>query len=233
MKRAYILLAALLLLLTGCAGKGQNHDVSVKDVCCPYDIRHKEDAVELTLWDGEQSGILWSVESVPEELVQVAEEEAGQEFTSRYRLTGMEEGAAKLTFTARQPDETVCFVLSLIVNVDAEGKAFVSTHQHQERKETAVDADGLTYEWNVDTNGILNFSFINQEENWSVAGDGGEVFVFSNMMSTSYGCKFSAQATAGGETTVILSGNRSQRTVHVLIRADDSGKMEVVSVQEQ
>ena len=148
-------------------------------------------------------------------------------------VTGKEEGAAQLTFTALQSDETVCFVLDLVVNVDSEGKVFVSSYQHQERKDNSVDADGLRYKWNVDTNGILNFSFINQEDRWSVSGDGADAFVLSNMMSTPSGCKFSAQAIAAGQTTIVLTSENSQRTIHVVIQADDQREMEVVSVQEQ
>jgi hypothetical protein len=85
----------------------------------------------------------------------------------------------------------------------------------------------------VDINGILNFSFINQEDHWSVSGDGADAFVLSNMMSTPSGCKFSAQAKAAGQTTIVLTSENSQRTIHVTIQADDQRKMEVTSVQEQ
>ena len=233
MKRAYVLLLALLLILTGCAKKEKINNISVKDVCCPYEINHKKDVVEITLHDGKQSGISWRVETVPEDICQVTEENIDKEYTCRYHLSGKEEGAAQLTFTALQTDQTACFVLSLVVNVDSEGKAFVSSYQHQERKDNSVDADGLNYKWNVDINGILNFSFINQEDHWSVSGDGTDAFVLSNMMSTPSGCKFSAQAIAAGQTTIVLTGENSQRTIHVTIQADDQRKMEVISVQEQ
>ena len=117
--------------------------------------------------------------------------------------------------------------------MDPEGKAVVSSYQHQERKDISVDADGLNYKWNVDTDGILNFSFINQEDHWSVSGDGADAFVLSNMMSTPSGCKFSARAIAAGQTTIVLTSENSQRTIHVTIQADDQRKMEVISVQEQ
>ena len=233
MKRAYVLLLALLLFLTGCTGKEKTNNVSVKDVCCPYEINHKKDGVEITLHDGRQSGILWRVETVPEDICQVTQENINKEYTCRYRLSGKEEGAAQLTFTALQSDETVCFVLDLVVNIDSEGKTSVSSYQHRERKDNVVDADGLRYKWNVDTNGILNFSFINQEDNWSVSGDGADTFVLSNMMSTPSGCKFSAQAIAAGQTTIVLVSENTQRTIHVVIRADAQWEMEVVSVQEQ
>ena len=233
MKRAYALFLALLLILTGCAKKEKTNHVAVKDICCPYEIIHKNDAVEITLRDGEQSGILWRVETVPEDICQVTQENIDEEYTSRYLLSGKEEGAAQLTFTALQSDETVRFALTLVVNVDSEGKTVVSSHQHQERKDNSVDADGLNYKWNVDINGILNFSFINQEDNWSVRGDGADVFVLSNMMSTPAGCKFSAQAKGAGQTTIVMVSENTQRTIHVVIQADDNGKIEVISVQEQ
>lgn len=233
MKRAYVLFLALLLLLTGCAGKEKTNNFSVKDVCCPYEINHKKDVVEITLCDGKQSGILWQVETVPESICQVTEDSADKEYTVRYSLSGKEEGVAQLTFTALQPDETVCFVLDLIVNVDSKGKAFVSSCQHHERKDHSVDTDGLNYKWNVDINGILNFSFIDQEDSWSVRGDGAEAFVLSNMLSTPSGCKFSAQTIAAGQTTIVLVGENTERTIHIVIQADEQGKMEVISVQEQ
>lgn len=233
MKRAYVLLLALLLLLTGCAGKEKTNDVSVKDVCCPYEIIHKEDVVELILHDGKRSGVLWRVQTIPEDLCQVTQENVSKEYTCQYRLSGKDEGVAQLTFTALQPDETVCFVLTLIVNVDSEGKTAVFSYQHQERKENSVEADGLSYKWNVDTDGILNFSFINQEDNWSVRAEDSEAFVLSNMMSTPVGCKFSAQAVAAGQTTIVLVSENTQRSIHVVIQADDQRQMEVISVQEQ
>ena len=233
MKRVCVLLLALLLILPGCAGKEKVNNVSVKDVCCPYEISHKKDGVQITLRDGEQSGVLWHVEAVPEDVCQVTQENVDEEYTCRYRLVGKKEGAAQLTFTAMQTDDTVCFVLTLIVDVDSEGKTVVSSYQHQERKDIFVDADGLNYKWNVDTNGILNFSFINQEDHWSISGDGADAFVLSNMMSTPSGCKFSARAIAAGQTTIVLTSENSQRTIHVTIQADDQRKMEVISVQEQ
>ena len=233
MKRAYVLLLAMLLILTGCAGKEKTNNVSVKDVCCPYEINHKKDGVDITLQNGEKSGILWRVDAIPEDVCDVSQVDIHKENTCQYRITGKKEGATQLTFTALQTDQTACFVLSLVVNVDSEGKAFVSSYQHHERKDNSVDADGLSYKWNVDINGILNFSFINQEDNWTVSGDGAGAFVLSNMMSTPSGCKFSAQAIAAGQTTIVLVSENTQRTIHVVIQADDQGKMEVISVQEQ
>ena len=233
MKRICILLLTLLLILTGCKSKDKINNVSVKDVSCPYKISHKKDGVVITLQDGQKSGISWRVETIPEDICQVTQETINKEYAVRYRLSGKAEGAAQLTFTALQTDETDCFVLTLIVNVDSEGKAIVSSYQHYERKDNIVETDGLNYKWNVDTNGILNFSFINQEDNWSVSGDGADTFILSNMMSSPSGCKFSAQAKAAGQATIVLASENTQRTIHVVIQADDQGKMEVISVQEQ
>jgi hypothetical protein len=233
MKRAYVLFLVFLLILTGCANKGKINNVSVRNVRCPYEINHKKDAVEITLRDGEQSGILWVVETFPEDICQATQENINKKYTCRYLLEGKEEGVAQLTFTAQQPDETVCFVLDLFVEVDSEGKLVVSSYQHSERHDVSVEKDGLNYKWNLDTDGSLNFAFVDQEDNWSVSGNGGEVFTFSNMMSTPSGCKFSVQAKAAGQTTVILTGENTQRTVHVVVQADDNGKMDVISVQEQ
>lgn len=233
MKRGYVFFLALLMILTGCARKETTNNVSVQDVCCPYEINYKNDVVEITLRDGRQSGISWRVETIPEDICQVTQENTHQEDTVCYRVSGTEEGVAQLTFTAVQTDETACFVLDLVVDIDSKGQVFVSSYQHHERKDNSVDADGLKYKWNVDTNGILNFSFIDREDNWSVRGDGAEAFVLSNMMSTPTGCKFSAQAIAAGQATIVLVSENSNRTIHVVIQADDQWEMEVISVQEQ
>ena len=142
MKKAYVLLLALLLILTGCSGKEKTNNASVKDVCCPYEINHKKDGVDITLKDGEKRGILWRVDAIPEYVCDVSQVDIDKEYTCQYRITGKEEGAAQLTFTALQSDETVCFALDLVVNVDSEGKVFVSSYQHQERKDNSVEADG-------------------------------------------------------------------------------------------
>ena len=234
MKRACVCLLALMLILTGCGGKEKNDRISVKDVCCPYEIDQKKDAVALTLHQGQQSGILWDVEAVPEGICAVTRESGDQEDPSRYLLTGMKEGAAQLTFTAvQEADETVCFVLSLVVEVDAEGKTVVSGHRHQEREAASVEADGLTYQWNVDVNGVLHFSFQNQEDTWMVNGNEEGSVLLTDMMSTPMGCKFSAEAREAGQTTVVLTSEHSERTIHVVIQADESGALEVASVQEQ
>ena len=224
---------AILLILAGCTGKVETKDISVNDVCCPYEIHHEGNGVEITLQDGEKSGILWQMEVIPEDICEVTRENTDEEYFCRYRVAGKEEGAAQLTFTALQADETVSFVLTVIVHVDAEGKATVSSYQHREREATSVEADGLTYKWNVDVDGILNFSFINNEDSWSVRGDGADVCVISNALSTPTGCKFSAQAKGAGEVALLLVGEDTQREIRVLIRAEDSGKLQVVSVQEQ
>ena len=100
MKRAYVLLLALLLLLTGCTGKGQTNHVTVKDVCCPYEIDHTKGVAEITLQDGEKSGILWQVQVIPDDVCEVTQEDPKDEYTSRYLIVGKEAGAATLTFSA-------------------------------------------------------------------------------------------------------------------------------------
>ena len=123
MKRVYVLLLVLLLLFAGCARKEKINNISVEDVCCPYEIKHQKDGIELILRDGGQSEIQWRVETIPEDFCQVTQENIDQENTWRYRLTGKKEGVVQVTFTALRTDETVCFVLTLLVDVDAEGKA--------------------------------------------------------------------------------------------------------------
>jgi hypothetical protein len=233
MKRACILLLALLLILTGCKGKNKPNNVSVNDVSCPYEIKHKKNTVEITLHDGEQSGISWRVETIPEEVCQVTQENVDKEYTCRYRLSGKNEGVMQLTFTAQKADGTDCFVLTLIAEVDSRGRTVVSSYQHHESKVNSVHTDGLNYKWSVDANGVLSFSFIDKEDTWSVRADEAGVFTFSNMMSTPVGCKFSAQAKSAGQATIVLASGNTQRTIHVVIQAEDNGNIEVISVQEQ
>ena len=49
MKRVYALLLAMVLLLTGCTGKGKAKDISVKDARYPYRIEHKKDTCLVTV----------------------------------------------------------------------------------------------------------------------------------------------------------------------------------------
>ena len=233
MKRAYALLLVLLLILSGCSNKNRAKDISVKDVCCPYEITHKKDGVELTLQDGENRGIGWNVEAVPEDICQVTQADTDKENTVRYRITGNEDGAANLTFTAVQADGADVFVLNLIVTVDADGKTEVYACEHQEVALKAVEENGLTYKWNVDAEGYLNFSFINSDDRWRVSGDGEGVCAISNALTMPGGCMFRAEALSPGKTTVELVGAETQRIIRVTIQVDDSGNLELKSVQEQ
>jgi hypothetical protein len=233
MKRVCALVLAVLLVFTGCTGGIGTKNVSVKDVCCPYEIVHKKGTVQLTLKDGDEKGILWQVEAVPAELCTVTQDETEKEYTSRYSINGNEEGTAQLTFTAQQEDASVVFVLDLMVAVNAEGEVAVTSCSHRERTDVAVEADGLSYEWNVDVNGILHFAFIESEDNWSVKYDDESVCTLVDKMATSGGCQFSLQAISAGQTAIRLVGKDTQRQINVTVQVDDAGKMEVVSVQEQ
>jgi hypothetical protein len=44
---------------------------------------------------------------------------------------------------------------------------------------------------------------------------------------------FTAQPKDAGQTTIKLVGAESQREVHVVVQADENGKLTIVSVQEQ
>ena len=233
MKRVCALVLAVLLVFTGCTGGIGAKNVSVKDVCCPYEIVHKKGAVELTLRDGAESGLLWNVESLPADLCAVTQEDAGKEYETCYRITGAEEGIAQLTFTASQEDGTVVFVLDLMVNVDAEGQAAVSSCQHRERSSASVAADGLDYEWHVDVDGVLHFSLFNDEDKWSVQGDGANVCGLLSKMAIAGGCQFSVEAKEAGSTTFLLVGKTTQRKIGVVVQVDENGNLEIVSVQEQ
>ena len=233
MKRAYALFLALLLILTGCTGKGKTNNISVKDAACPYKISHQKNEVEITLQDGEKRGILWQVEVMPQGICQVTEENVDKENTHKYLITGTGEGTAKVTFTAAQEDGTVVFVLTVAADVDANGKAVVSAYQHQQREDTSVEADGFAYEWNIDLDGTLHFYFMNEEEFWSVDGDGEGVCTVINTMSTPSGCEISLRGKAEGKTVITLTGRDTGRKIDIVIQVDDSGKPKVVSVQEQ
>lgn len=233
MKKAFIFLLILLLLLTGCTGKNKNLNVSVKDTLCPYKLQHKKDTLRITLKDGQEQGLTWQVKAIPEGICQVTPEEEKKEYVSYYGVAGVKEGAAQLTFTALQEDQTVCFTLNVIVDVDGEGKVTAASVQHKEREHALIEAEDFTYEWNVDLDGVLNFNFVNSNDLWSVSGDGGQVCSISDSLSTPSGCRFSARAEAEGQTTIILSGETTQRRIAVLLQVDEEGKLEVLSVQEQ
>ena len=110
----YVLLLAMLLLLAGCGGKTKVKDISAKDVSCPYQIEHKKDEVEITLRDGAERGILWTVESLPADVCEVTQQKSSKDDVCKYRISGLAEGASHLTFTAQQEDQTVVFSLEVI-----------------------------------------------------------------------------------------------------------------------
>ena len=144
----------------------------------------------------------------------------------------MAEGATHLTFTAQQEDQTVVFSLEVIASVDSEGKVTISDYRHKERSGVRSEEESLDYRWDVDENGILTFSFFDDNDQWRVRGDGNGVCALSNMLSTSSGCQFSAQAISDGEINVVLTGKTTQRTIYVTLQVED-GVLEVISVQEQ
>ena len=232
MKRMYVLLLAMVLLLAGCGGKTKTKDISDKDVSCPYEIDHKKDWVEITLRDGAERGILWNVEALPADVCEVTQEKSGKDDVCKYRISGLAEGATHLTFTAQQEEQTVVFSLEVIASVDSEGKVTISDYRHKERSGVRSEEESLDYRWDVDENGILTFSFFNSDDRWSVRGDGKDVCILSDMMSMPSGCQFSAQAISDGQISVLLIGKTTQRTINVTLQAD-SGVMEVISVQEQ
>ena len=228
MKKLFTLLVIVALILSGCSeGAAANGKVSVQDALCPYEITPKNNGLEITLSDGEMSGITWLAEIVPQEICEVSNPKPGQ-----YRITGSQEGAAQVTFTA-QKSQTVQFVLTVVVHVDAEQKTTLTSYQHRQRDDVSVEADGLNYSWNVDIDGILTFSFINSEDLWSVRGDGEGVVALQSKMSTPSGCKFTAQAASPGQRVISLVGESTQRTIDVTIQCDDQGELEVISVKER
>ena len=231
MKRMFVLLLAILLFLTGCGGKSKAKDISAKDVSCPYKIDHEKEWVEITLRDSAKRGILWTVEELPSGVCEVTQEKSGKADTCKYRVSGLTEGAARLTFTAQQ-EQTIVFSLDIIAEVDSEGKVIISDTRHSERSGGASAEDSLDYSWVMDENDVLTFSFFDGSDQWSVRCDENEVCILSNMMSTPSGCQFSAQAISNGEISVLLIGQSTQRTIHVTLQVEDS-VLEVLSVQEQ
>ena len=232
MKRVSALLLTLLLLLTGCANRSDTKNISVKDVCCPYKIHHRKDAVEITLKNGELGELQWQMETTPEDVCEVVQISEGKDGVSQYRVTGLLEGAAQIRFTALKGEEAI-FALSLVVHVDAEVRTRVSSCEHWQREGDSVSAEGLQYAWNVDANGVLHFSFVNGEDRWSVRETEQEVCSLSEKMATPVGCKFSAEAKSVGQADIFLVGETTQRKIIVRIQANDEGKLEVISVQEQ
>ena len=233
MKKVFILLLAVLLIFTGCAGRVKANDVSVKDISYPYEVRHAKDAVEITLRDAANSGINWKMEAIPKDVCQVTREAAEEAGACRFRVVGDVEGAAQLTFSAVRDDATVIFTLTVVINVDAEGRAVATSCKHWEREGASVKADGLEYTWSVDETGLLSFSFSNLDDFWRVEGDGENVCTLITKMATPSGCMFTAQPKDAGQTTIKLVGAESQREVHVVVQADENGKLTIVSVQEQ
>lgn len=228
MKKLYSLLIVMMLILSGCteealAPKG----ISVQDAACPYEIVPENPELKITLRNGELNDISWIAEIVPQEICTVSSGKDGE-----YRIAGSQEGAAQVTFTAKK-DETIQFVLTVVVNVDAKKQVTLTTYEHRQREVISTEADGLHYNWNVDVDGILTFSFLNTEDNWSVHGDGEGICTLLSKMSTPSGCKFTAQAAEAGQTVISLVGETTQRTLDVTICCDESGALEVLSVQER
>ena len=224
MKKILLLLLAIVMIFAGCSEDEEPKGIQVKDACCPYEIVQKGSELEITLQNGDLSGITWMVQTVPQDVCAVKTEKDG-----KYRITGSQEGAAQLTFTAMQ-EENIQFVLTVVVDVNAKNKVTLKTHEHREQNDVSVEEDGLNSNWSVDVDGILTFSFIDSEDTWNVLDEEG---ILLSKMSTPSGCKFSVQTIASEQCVISLVGEASQRTISVTIESDDSGNLRIASVQEQ
>lgn len=233
MKRIVVLLLAMLLILTGCAGRAKADDVSVQDIRYPYEVCHVNGAVEITLSDAANSASSWTMKAVPDDVCQVTRDDTAAAGTYLYRVLGVLEGAARLTFTASQDDGTEIFTLTVVINVDSKGRAVATSCRHWQREGASVEANGMAYTWTVDENGLLTFDFANSDDFWKLEGDGEGICTLLTKMATPSGYQFTARAKATGETAILLVGENSQRTIRVVIRADESGNLAIASVQEQ
>ena len=233
MKKVLILLLAVLLMVTGCAGRKKADNVSVKNVSYPYELRHVNNAVEITLTDDANSASSWTVKALPDDVCQVTRDETAAAGTCRYRVVGVLEGAAQLTFAVTQDNGTEIFTLTVVIDVDSKGRAVATSCRHWEQEGGSVEADGLAYTWAVDESGLLSFYFFNSDDFWTLTGDGGEVCALVTNMTTPSGYQLTARATATGEATFLLVGRNTQKAIQVVIRVDESGNMAIASVQEQ
>lgn len=233
MKKVYILLLAMLLILTGCAETKRMKDIRVTDAMCPYTVQYKKGVLEVALQNKSGSPLQWQVKAMPDDVCQVAEVPQTKEDTLRYTITGKVPGAAQVTFTALREDGTAAFELDMIVEVDSKQKATVQDCKHQESQYVAEESNGLSYAWNVDVDGILSFSFTNADDFWAISNTKSAVYKFTSRLSSPSGCSFSLRALAAGQDTIVLTGETTQRTIHVVVQVDDAGNLTVVSVQEQ
>ena len=233
MKKVYILLMAMLLILTGCAGIKGMKDIRVTDAMCPYTVQYKKGVLEVTLQNQSGNPLQWQVKAMPNDVCKVAEVPQTVENTVCYTITGEIPGAAQLTFTALREDGTATFELNMIVEVGSNKKATVQDYEHQESEHVAEESNGLSYAWDVDVDGILTFSFTNTDDFWSVSNTKSTVYKFTTRLSSPSGCSFGLRALAAGQDTVILTSETAQRTIHVVVQVDDAGNLTVVSVQEQ
>ena len=220
MKKLLVLL--LVLILAGCSVDEAEDTVSVKDVCCPYEICQTDDALEVTVKDGKLADVTWIADVVPQEICTVTTEKKGE-----YRITGSQEGAAQVTFTAMQ-NEQIRFLLTVVVDIDAKNQVTLKTHEHREQNDVSVEEDGLNYNWSVDVDGILTFSFIDSDDTWNVLDEEG---ILLSKMSTPSGCKFTVQSIPTEKISITLVGETTHRTILVTIEADQG--LRVTSVQEQ
>lgn len=233
MKKVYVLLLAMLLILTGCAEMEKTKDIRVTDAVCPYSIHYNRGVLEVTLQNNTGNPLQWQVQVLPDDVCKVTEVPQTKENTISYTVEGLVPGAAQLIFTAVNENGTAAFVVDMIVDVSSANKVTVRECEHQESKYVAEESNGLSYEWSVDVDGVLNFTFTDLEHSWLVNKTESTVFSFTKRLSTPSGCNFSVRALNPGQDTVVLVSDDAQRTVHVVVQVDEAGNLEVVSVQEQ
>lgn len=220
---------ALLLLLTGCKGK-KNPDITVSEALCPYALVHEGDELCVRLQSGELTQAVWTAPGEEQALCAVTQEKTKDAADSQYRVSGREEGLTQLQFAAAREDapEEICFLLTVTVNVDDQGKVLVQTATHQEAR-TYTQGEDLA--WNIDLQGVLTFRLLDKEQTWRLLGDGGEVCRITELMGMPTGWSFQAEPLSPGAAEAVLENSTTGRRITVQLQVDDNRKLSVTEVQ--
>lgn len=219
------------LMLAGCQ-KDQPAELTNTEALCPYRISQTEEGLTVTVETQSLPGMDWQISVMPPDVCAVTPGE-GAENTLLYKVTPISEGNGVLVLTGTDPvTEEQRYTLSVEVKNDKGGKLTATEATHTQKVEIVVSDDKMTYKWEVDETGSLQFRFL-EDPHWQMKAEPTTVCQFTDLMYTPGGCRFTAVPLEAGEAYMTIYHQEDKLAYRVTVKVDEQLKISVGGVEEQ